>query len=200
MKILLASNNPSKREQIRPFLADLPVPLLTMQEAGVVGESLEDGLNHYAIAIDKAMYARQQLQDHDYIVIGEDTGISIEALGGQPGIHSKRWAGPDATTDQIMQHVLRQMEGKENRRAVFICAAAVLTPKGKPALFSGRVAGKLLTAPACEPQLQMPYSPLFQPDGSDKVWAQMSVEEENAISHRGIVFRQVREYLETLFL
>src|SRR4051812_32718199 len=127
--------------------------------------------------------------------MGDDTGLFIDSLNGKPGIYSARWAGEQASTDEITQYTLRKLEGVKDRSATFRTVVALISPNGVQKIFTGEVRGKILETPRVKPQPKMPYSPIFVPDGSEKVWAGMTTEEENAISHRGKAFRLVREYL-----
>ncbi len=192
MKIILATRNPSKAKQIQAMFAGMPVTITTLTEAGIAGEAVEDGDTLEANARKKARYVHRR----GCWAMADDTGLFIEALGGRPGIHAARWAGETATTDEIMQYTLNQLDGVIDRAAAFKTVVALITPAGEELLFFGAVRGRLLDAPRTLPQPKMPYSPLFIPDTSDKVWAEMTVEEENAISHRGKAFRQVCQYLK----
>jgi XTP/dITP diphosphohydrolase len=95
-----------------------------------------------------------------------------------------------------MQWILKQLENISDRSAIFKTVVAIVTPVGKQHFFAGEVRGKILRTPRTKPQPKMPYSPIFMPDEIDKVWAEMTVDEENEISHRGKAFRQARQFLE----
>ncbi len=133
-------------------------------------------------------------------VVAEDTGFFIDALGGRPGIYAARWAGDGLTTEEIMHYTLRELKDipEEARTATFTTVAVLVSPEGVVSVFTGSVLGSLLTSPRTECQPNMPYSALFMPSGTNKVWAEMEVAEENAISHRGKAFRQVRDYLSEI--
>jgi XTP/dITP diphosphohydrolase len=195
MDIILSTRNPSKAQQIKAIFAGSPISILTLDDAGIEGEAVEDGATLQENALKKAFFVHQARKTW---AMADDTGFFIHALGGAPGIYASRWAGESATTDEITQHTLRQLEGVADRSATFETVVAIVTPEGQQHFFSGQVHGKLLEAPRTPPQPKMPYSPLFIPDGTDMVWAQMSVEFENSISHRGKAFRQAREFLESL--
>ncbi len=166
-----------------------------MSEAGVEGEGIEDGSTLGANALKKALFVHQTKKTW---VMADDTGFFINALLGEPGIKAARWAGEDATTEEITAHTLKQLEGLADRSAIFETVVALVDPEGGQYFFNGTVTGRLLEAPRTKPQPKMPYSPIFVPDGAERVWAEMTVEEENAISHRGKAFRATREFLEKL--
>lgn len=194
MEIILSTRNQSKLQQIRNVLAGLDLSVLSLEEAGIEGEVVEDGNTLEENAFKKALFATRQSGKW---AIADDTGLFIDAWGGEPGIHAARWAGDGLSTEEIMLRTLQRLEGVplEGRTASFKTCAVITSPDEKEScFFTGTVRGTILTTPrtACQPN--MPYSAIFVPDGQDKTWAEMSVEEENAISHRGKAFRQVRQF------
>lgn len=197
LDIILATHNPSKVAQIKPLLDGLPIKLLTMNEAGLVGEAKEDGQNLGQNALRKAIFAWEQSRKY---CIADDTGLFIDALGGRPGIHAARWAGEKATTEEIMQFTLQKLRGIPiaDRTATFKTMALIISPEKVVHKFIGSVHGKILMQPRCALQPKMPYSAIFLPDGQSKVWAEMTVAEENKISHRAQAFLKLRAYLEEL--
>ncbi len=128
--------------------------------------------------------------------MADDTGLFISALNGEPGIHAARWAGDTASTEEITRYCLKRLDGIVDRQATMETVVALISPEGEEYFFTGKIDGCLLDAQRTEPQPKMPYSGLFMPLGTDKVWAEMTIEEENAISHRGQAFRQVVAFLE----
>lgn len=197
MNIILATRNPSKALQIQEIFNGSSVRILTMDEAGIVGEAYEDEDTTFTDnALKKAQYVRAQ--QPDAWVMADDSGICIDAYDGAPGVNTAYWAGRDATTEEITAFVIKQMEPHDNRAATFWCYVALIAPDGTETVFDGSIPGTLLRAPRVPAQPKMPYSPLFVPDGYEKSWSEMTTEEENAISHRGIAFRKARAFLETL--
>lgn len=195
--IVLATRNPSKAEQVQAIFHGSRIVVQTLDQAGIKGEAVENGKTLRLNALKKAAYAWEQTAEKSNLwTMADDTGIFIEALGGKPGVLSARWAGETATTEEILAFTLRQLENQENRFAVFITAVALISPQGEAFFFRGERRGKLLQAPRVSPQPQMPYSPIFVPDGQDKTWAEMTTDEENKISHRGIAFRELLGFFE----
>ncbi len=196
MDVILSTRNQSKIDQITALLSGRGINVLSLEDAGIKGEVVEDGITLEENAYKKAKFASNQ---SGMWAIADDTGLYIEALDGQPGIHAARWAG-DCSTEEIMGFTLDKLKGVplENRTAVFQTVAVVVSPDGKKFSFGGSVSGILLPEPRTLCQPNMPYSAIFLPKGSAKVWAEMTVEEENSLSHRGIAFRQVREFLHRL--
>lgn len=191
MDIILSTRNPSKAEQIRALFAGTPFTVLTLADAGIEGEAVEDGETLEENALKKARFAHKL----GSWSMADDTGLFITALNGAPGIHAARWAGDAATTAEITQHTLRSLEGKTDRSAVFRTTVALVDPSGAHHFFSGEVHGDLLEAQRVPAQPKMPYSGIFVLRGTGRVWAEMSVDEENAVSHRGIAFRKVLAFL-----
>lgn len=193
--IILASRNASKIEQIKEIFAGLPAHILSLDDAGITDEPKEDGDTVEQNALKKARFAWRRGKGW---CVADDTGFFIDALDGLPGVRAARWAGAGASAEDIMHFTLEQIAHvpAEQRTARFKTVAAVVTPSGAEAMFTGIVNGFILMWPRTARQIQMPYSAIFAPDGYAKVWAEMTVEEENAISHRGKAFRQARAYIE----
>ena len=108
-----------------------------------------------------------------------------------------RWAG-EVATEEITHHTLERLKGVCNRSATFRTAVVLVNPDSPGRAFVGKVRGVILESPRCPPQPKMPYSGIFKPDCTNLVWAQMDVDVENLISHRGQAFRAAREFLERL--
>ncbi len=193
MQIVLSTRNPSKAEQIKAIFASLPISILTLAEAGIEGEAIEDGVTLQENALKKALFAHQP----GLWAMADDTGIFIDALNGLPGVNTARWSGGHKETEQMTNWILKQLEGFDNRSATFETVVALVSPNGEQFFFGGKVRGRILEAPKTQPQPKMPYSSIFSPEGSDKVWAEMTIEEENDISHRGQAFRKARAFLIT---
>ncbi len=196
MNIILSTRNPSKALQIKEILSDSSkFNVFDLNDVGILGDAIESGYTLEENATIKAYFARDNAK-HDYWVLAEDTGLFIPALGGKPGIYSARWAGEDAKTSEITMHCLKKLKGITERDAFFETVVVAISPNGNETVYKGKVHGTLLEQPRTKNQPRMPYSSIFVPNGTQKVWAEMSTEEENAISHRGIAFRKVIRYLE----
>lgn len=162
-----------------------------MRGAGVTGEAVEDGETLYDNALKKVRFVFDRLIEKAW-VMSDDTGLFIDALNGLPGVNTAYWAGKGKAEKETMMYALEQMRDIADRRATFKTSALLMSPEGSIYHFEGSAPGKLLHAPRLAPQPKMPYSSIFEPDeGGGKVWAEMSVDEENEISHRGKAFRQV---------
>ena len=195
MNVILSTRNPSKAEQIRAIFDGSSLSILTLNDFGIEGEPMEDGTTLRENALKKALFAYERVCPRIW-AMADDTGLFISALNGAPGVRAARWAGENVTTDEITQHTLKALEKATDRSAVFETVVAIVSPEGHQHFFSGSIHGKILEVARTRPQPKMPYSPIFIPDGTDLVWAEMSVEYENSISHRGKAFRQARTFLE----
>jgi XTP/dITP diphosphohydrolase len=196
MKIILSTRNPSKAEQIKAIFSGSSFTILTLDDAGIVGEGIEDGVSLEENAFKKAFFSHHQSKGE--WTMADDTGLFINHLNGEPGIKAARWAGENASTDEITTYTLKKLKGALDRSARFETVVALISPGGKAYYFSGKIRGIILESPKTKPQPKMPYSGIFMPDQTNKVWAEMTVEEENLISHRGKAFREVRAFLESI--
>lgn len=195
MDIILATRNPSKVKQIKQIFDGSRFIIRTLEDAGIKGEAIEDGETLEENALKKARYAYEAC-GKKYWTMADDTGLFIEALGGEPGVHSAYWGGHHLTKAEILEYCLKRMNGVTNRRATFRTVVALISPEGKEKIIEAEACGTLLEAPRVAFQPGMPYSALFVSDGETKSLAEMTVEEENTISHRGKAFREVRACLE----
>lgn len=195
-QVILSTRNPSKTLQIKELLKDTVITIHTLDDVGIEGEAIEDGATLEENATKKAVYAfsRAPFSTSAYVV-AEDTGLFIPALNNEPGIYAARYAGKHATTEETLRYMLQKLAGITDRRATFTTVVAMITPNGALEFFEGSIEGWMMEEPQAPPQPKMPYSSLFRPCGHDKVWAQMTPQEENAISHRGIAFRKVATFL-----
>lgn len=194
MQVILSTRNPSKAEQIKAVFVGSSISILTLDEAGIEGQATENGLTLEENSLKKATFVHQQ--DPNCWAMADDTGIFIDALDGNPGVHTAGWSGGNKNTDQMTAWILQQLERVQNRSATFKTTVAIVSPDGGQYFFTGEVQGKILSVARSATQPKMPYAPIFMPDGTNKVWAEMTVEEENEISHRGKAFRQARKFLE----
>lgn len=195
MKIILATRNQSKADQIKNLFAGYIFDIKTLAEIGIEGEAIENGKTLKDNALKKARFAFEHSGRQNWIM-ADDTGLFIDALNGDPGVKSARWAGETATTEQIMNYCLKRLKGTKDRSATFETVVAIVTPSGNEHFFSGKVVGQLLEAPRVKFQPDMPYSGLFVPEGTNQCLAEMTIEDENKISHRGKAFNQARSFLE----
>jgi len=194
-KLLLATNNQAKVREYKSLLQDLPCELVTLAEQGInisvseVGESLEENARLKATVL----AAESQL-----IALADDSGLEVDALGGEPGCLSARYAGEGASDRDRINYLLTRLEGvpEEKRSARFRCVIAIATPDGKVELCSGECQGFIILAPRGEQGFG--YDPVFYLPELGKTMAELPLELKNRVSHRGRAARQVSQALEKL--
>ena len=179
MKLILASNNAHKLVEIRAILGSEFDEILSMKEAGIVHETVEDGSTFLENAEKKA---REIMEISGCCALADDSGLCVEALGGAPGIDSARYAGEHGDDKANNRKLLRELEGVEDRRAHFACAMVVVRPDGSVVRAEGRMDGVIAFEESGENGFG--YDPLFYLPERGCTNAQLSPEEKNAISHR----------------
>ena len=183
MKIVLASRNKHKIGELQALLEKyIPdIEILSLDDVGFTEEIVEDGKDFCENAFIKARAAAST----GYIGLGDDSGLSVRALGGEPGIYSARYAGEhgdDAANNALL---LKNLEDKEDRHAEFVCVIACVYPQNteKGYFFEGKTEGVIIDEYRGEGGFG--YDPLFYYEPFGKTFAEMSAEEKNSISHRG---------------
>jgi len=194
MQLIFATHNPGKVTEMQAILAGLPFEVLSADDAGVHEDVVEDGVTFSENALKKARFVSQKTGQW---AVADDSGLSIDALDGAPGVFSARWAGEHATGDDIVQHTMDELSGvpEHRRSAWFESAAALVSPDGQEWVFTGKVEGMIPMEPRGTPREQLPYDVIFIPEGHAKTFAEMTDEEKNSLSHRGEAFRQLKSFL-----
>lgn len=189
MKIVFATNNAHKLSEVSQALGEA-FTLVTPRECGITEDIPENEPTLEGNALAKARYIRSRT---GLDCFADDTGLEVEALGGEPGVHSARYATDGHDDEANKRLLLQRLEGVRNRRARFRTAIALIDGDGEH-LFEGVVYGDI----ACEEHGAdgFGYDPLFIPECEQRTFAQMSAEEKNAISHRGRAVRRLAEYLQ----
>ena len=191
MKFVLATKNKGKVSELRKILQDSEI--VTMTEAGFDEDIVEDGSTFEENALIKARAVCSALGT---AAIADDSGIEVYALDMAPGIYSARYAGEDATDEDRVIKLLSELEGKDDRGARFVCAAALCLPDGRETVCKGIIEGVVLQSPRGDGGFG--YDPVFKPIGFDKTVAEMSGDEKNEISHRAKAFMALKETIEKL--
>ncbi len=188
MKILFATNNAHKLTEVQAVLGDR-YTLVTPRDCGVTEEIPETQPTLEGNALQKARYLHERT---GLDCFADDTGLEVEALGGAPGVHSARYAtdGHDFAANNRL--LLQNLAGKENRRARFRTVVALILG-GREYLFEGVVEGQIIDRETGHEGFG--YDPLFRPDGYDRPFAQMTTEEQNAVSHRARAVRKLAAFL-----
>ena len=188
VQLVLATRNAKKLAELDRLLAGagLDVEILGSDAFSELPEIEETGST---FAENSLIKARAVSTHTGLIAIADDSGLCVDALDGQPGIYSARWAGQGATDESNLDLVLEQIRDVEpaHRTAHFACAAALVLPSGEEYVVHGQVNGVLLTQRRGEGGFG--YDPIFLPDGFDITTAEMTSEQKDAISHRGQAMR-----------
>lgn len=188
MEIVFATNNVNKIKEIRHILGD-SFKLLSLHDLGIFEDIPENEPTLEGNAMHKARVVNRML---NMDVFADDTGLEIEALNGQPGVHSARFAGENKDSDANIEKALLMMGGSENRNARFRTVIALIL-NGKEYLFEGIVDGRIITEK--RGKAGFGYDPVFIPEGMKKTFAEMSLDEKNKISHRARAFDKLKEFL-----
>ena len=184
-RLVVASHNPGKVTEIADLVAPHGVTAVSAGELGLP-EPEETGTSFRENARIKSTAAAEAAQAP---ALADDSGLVVASLGGDPGIHSARWAGPGRDFALAMERVERALEGKADRRATFVCALSLAWPDGQVEDFEGRVDGTLVWPP--RGTRGFGYDPMFLPDGHEETFGEMEPAEKHAISHRARAFARL---------
>lgn len=194
MKLLIATRNRGKAAEIRVLLGlglQKNVEVLTLPDMPTAVDPRERGKTFAENARIKALH---YAKEYKILCIADDSGLTVEALGGRPGVLSARYAGPQATDGQNNTLLLEELSSASKPwNAAFVCVAAAALPGRVIAEATGRVDGEIVSSPRGESGFG--YDPVFRVKGSPKTMAELSTEEKNKISHRGQAIRLLIEEL-----
>lgn len=190
MKIVFATNNQHKLREVQQLLGE-EFEVLTPKMCDIDEDIPEDQPTLEGNALQKARYIFERT---GLDCFADDTGLEVEALGGEPGVRSARYATAEGHDDEANKRLLlKNMEGKENRKAQFRTAMALIVG-GEEHLFEGIVRGEILYSEQGEEGFG--YDPLFKPEGYDCSFAEMPAEQKNSISHRGRAIEKLVKWLK----
>ena len=193
LELLLATHNQGKVKEYRALLAGLPYRLVTPAEVGLTLKVPEDGTSFEENAIAKATaYAT-----HSHLItLADDSGLEVEALGGEPGVYSARYAGEGASDADRIRFLLVRMQDIpwERRAARFRCVIALAWPGSELKIFSGECRGIIVLEPSGS--FGFGYDPVFFLPELGKTMAELPAEAKNQISHRANAAKEARQFLE----
>ncbi len=195
-ELLLATSNLGKIREYRPLLSSLGYQVVTLADQEIVILATESGNSYEQNAQQKALtYAKLS----QLITLADDSGLEVDALGGEPGIHSARFAGKEATDTDRVKTLLAKLNGVpwEKRTAHFKCVIAIVTPEGQLELCYGECHG-IITFKA-KGESGFGYDPVFYLPEAGKTMAELSMEIKNRISHRGQAAQKARQILQRLY-
>ena len=188
MKLCFATNNHHKLEEVMAILGE-SIPLLTLREIGCEEDLSETQETIAGNAYQKAKYV---WDEYNFPCFADDTGLEVAALGGAPGVYSARYAGPQRSSDDNIDLLLKNLDGQTHREAQFRTVISLVMPQGEW-MFEGIVEGIILQERRGSEGFG--YDPVFLPKGTWKTLAQMTMEEKNSISHRAIAVKKLAEFL-----
>lgn len=194
LKIVFATGNENKMKEIRMILADLGMPILSMKEAGINVDVVEDGTTFEENALIKAKEISKYVDN--CIVLADDSGLEIDYLNKEPGIYSARYMGEDTSYDIKNQNLIDRLAGvpDEKRTARFVCAIAAAFPDGTSEVVRGTMEGIIGYKIAGENGFG--YDPIFFLPEYGCTSAEISPEKKNELSHRGEGLRKIRVIIE----
>lgn len=188
MKLVFATHNQNKLKEIQALLPDT-FELISLNDIGCTTEIPETAETIDENAVLKAQFVRKK---YNLDCFADDTGLEVEILNGEPGVFSARYAGEEKNDEANIQKLLHVMKGIENRNAQFKTVIALIL-NNRQYNFTGICKGTITTEKRGD--MGFGYDAVFQPTGSDKTFAEMNLEEKSAISHRGIAFRELIDFL-----
>lgn len=190
MKIIIASKNKNKVEQIKEYLKDLNINFLSLYDFPEIPEIAEDGktFEENALKKSKAVYSYTNLPS-----LSDDSGLEIDSLNGEPGIFSARYAGNNASDEDNNKKLLRELENSENRKARYRCVLSLYEQEEKNNFFEGSCNGEIVKEP--KGKKGFGYDPLFLPEGFDKTFGELDLVIKLKISHRGKALNKLKNYL-----
>ncbi len=193
MEIIVATRNRGKLAEIRDALSDLGITLYSLEDFPDVPEVIEDGETFYENAVKKA---RETAWHTEKLALADDSGLVVDALGGEPGVYSARYAGEDADDRMNNEKLLEELQDvpEKNRTARFICVIAVASPDGELINAHGASEGRIMDEPRGEEGFG--YDPLFYSVEAGAGFSEISREEKLKVSHRGRALRELKEKLQ----
>lgn len=193
MELVFATNNPHKLRELQQLLGD-EIHLLSLKDIGCDDEVPENQQTLEGNAAEKSFFI---FEKYGYNCFADDTGLEIDALDGEPGVYSARYAGEEKSAEANMAKVLERMKGITNRKARFRTVISLVID-GKENQFEGFVEGEILREKRGTEGFG--YDPIFQPDGISQAFAEMNSEQKNQLSHRGRAVQKLVRYLKSLNL
>ena len=191
-EIVLATNNAHKLKEVREILSPHKITVYGLGDLPIRPEEPEENAdNYYGNALIKA----EAIQKVTTLpIIADDSGLEIEVMDNQPGLHSARFASEHGGHDKAIQAILDFLKDKSNRKARFVCDIVLLNVDEKPLLFEGIAEGTIADKPFGEGGFG--YDPIFIEKELGKTYAEMSQEEKNKVSHRGRALKKLLTYLK----
>ena len=193
--LVIGSRNIGKAGELADLLEDPSWQVKSLAEFPEIPEPAEDGATFEENAVQKATYYAEHI---GVWCVADDSGLVVDALDGAPGVYSARYAGPDCVDANNIARLLAELAdvAEPERTARFVCCAAAAPPGGAAHVEVGAVEGRIAMTPRGVSGFG--YDPVFVPEGYSRTFAEMTLSEKQAISHRGRALRKLRDYLTSL--
>jgi XTP/dITP diphosphohydrolase len=182
-KLVIATHNPGKVREFRDLLGSRVPEIVSAGDLGLP-ELEETGETFLENAIIKA---RAAAETSGFMALADDSGLCVTALGGKPGLHSARWAGPGKDFSVAMKRIQAELGASADRSAYFVCVLALIGPDGQAGIIEERCNGTIVWPP--RGNKGHGYDPVFMPEGHNRTFAEMDAAEKHALSHRGKALR-----------
>jgi len=193
--LVIATRNKGKTKEIKDLLRDFPVDIKNIDDFGPIPHLEEDGATFDENAYKKASFAAQIL---GLPALADDSGLTVEALNGAPGVHSARYAGENATDEQRYLKLLSEMERMSNRKAAFECVISIAVPTGPALTYEARCEGLITEVPAGSNGFG--YDPVFYYPPYKKTFAELTRQEKNRVSHRGKALSELKDEFDKVLI
>ncbi|TDT71884.1 non-canonical purine NTP pyrophosphatase (RdgB/HAM1 family) [Hypnocyclicus thermotrophus] len=189
-KIFLATKNKKKIEEIKTILSNYNIEIISINDGYDIPEVKEDGLTFMYNSQKKALEIAKYL---NIITIADDSGLCVEALNGEPGVYSARYAGEDTDDKKNNEKLIKNLKKIDNRNAKFVCVVSIAKPDGTVKSYTGEVIGEIIDIPRGTNGFG--YDPHFYYEPFDKTFAELTKEEKSKISHRGNALKLLKKDL-----
>lgn len=190
-KLVFATNNAHKLEEVREVVKD-KFEILSLKDIDCNEDIAETGATLIENALIKVRYVKEK---YGYDCFGDDTGLEVESLNGEPGVFSARYAGDGHDAKANMKKLLKELDGKTDRKACFRTVIALILD-GEEHLFEGRIDGDILTEE--HGTAGFGYDPVFRPSGYTQTFAELGMDIKNEISHRALAVKKLCDFLSKL--
>ncbi len=193
--LILATRNQGKIEEFKELFAGSGIEIMSVRDFGPIPPVVEDGATFEENAYKKAIHTARMF---GFPSLADDSGLTVAALGGAPGVKSARYAGEEATKDDNNRKLLAAMEGVSDRKAAFECVLAIAVPRGPALIYEGRCEGEITNG--LQGEEGFGYDPLFYYPPLRKTFAQMSRAEKNRVSHRGKAMAELKREIDKVLI
>ncbi|MCK9175109.1 MAG: XTP/dITP diphosphatase [Desulforhopalus sp.] len=191
--IVIATTNKGKLREFKDLLKDLNIDIKSLDDFGPIPEAIEDGETFDDNAYKKALHTAKIL---GIPAIADDSGLVVEALNGEPGVYSARYAGEHATDAENLEKLLDRLKGVKNRKASFQCVLSIAVPAGAALTYEAKCDGIIIDEKRGENGFG--YDPVFYFEEYGKTFAEMTLEEKAKVSHRGKALAEVKSEAEKI--